>query len=165
MKCKGNRLRYSTIQNISTVFTKSSQAINWALKGFAATFTWSLLMFLFRPQTSVHTHLSVMVSNNVSTSSIKLHSYGKPEPIWQQIGSKTLTLGVILLTESQQWLLSQSLWNINNKHVFQSFFNVCASFSIEGCTLLTCTLLKPMKRDWNQAFLLIANIWNHEMHA
>ena len=44
------------------------------------------------------------------------------EPIWQHIGSKTLTtttkLGVILLIENQHLFWSQSLRNTNDKNVF-----------------------------------------------
>ena len=34
-------------------------------------------------------------------------------------------------------------------------------FSIDGCTIRTSTVLKPLKRDWNQASILIADIWNY----
>ena len=48
---------------------------------------------------------SVSVPNNVTVSSAKITRYGILQPIWQQIGSKTLTtttkLGVILLNESR----------------------------------------------------------------
>ena len=56
----------------------------------------------------VNTHLSVIAPNNVATFSTKMHRNGILQPIWQQIGSITLTtttcikVGVILLTESQQ---------------------------------------------------------------
>ena len=48
--------------------------------------------------------MSVIAPNNVTTSSTKMHRYGIPQPIWQQIGSKTLTtpttkLEVIRLTD------------------------------------------------------------------
>ena len=69
-----------------------------------------------------------------TNKSTKMHRYGIPRPIWQQIGSKTLTkttkLGVILLNESQQRFWSQSLWNTNDKNGFQSFLNAW-DFSVE----------------------------------
>ena len=92
-------------------------------------------MFSFWPETSVHTHLSVIVPNNGTTSSTKMHRYGIPWQIWphKKIGSKTLTtaikLRVILLREGQQLFWSQSLWNANNKNGFQSYLNVC-DFSV-----------------------------------
>ena len=55
-----------------------------------------------------------------------MHIYGIPEPIWQQIGCKTLTtttkLVLILLRESQQWLWSQLLWNTNDKMGYNHFW-------------------------------------------
>ena len=103
--CTGHLLRYNTTPNVPTLFTQSLHAKILAFIFFAATFTWSLLMFKFRPQTSVHTHLSVIAPKNVTTSSTKMHQYGIPRPIWPLIGSKTQTtttkLGVIILTESQ----------------------------------------------------------------
>ena len=51
--------------------------------------------------------------------------YGIPNLIWQQIGIETLTtntkLGIIHLTESQQWSFDQSLWNTNDKMWFNQF--------------------------------------------
>ena len=41
----GNWLRYSTIPNVPTLSTQSSQAKELAFIFFAETFTWSLLMF------------------------------------------------------------------------------------------------------------------------
>ena len=31
-------------------------------------------------------------------------------------------------------------------------------FSIEGCTIWICTVLKPLKRAWNQTAIFIADI-------
>ena len=45
IKFTGHWLRYSTTPNVPTLFTQSSQAKNLAFIFFAATFTWSLLMF------------------------------------------------------------------------------------------------------------------------
>ena len=45
MKFTGHVLRYSTAPNGPTLLTKNSQAKKLALIFFAATFTWSLLMF------------------------------------------------------------------------------------------------------------------------
>ena len=135
---------------------------------FAATFTWSLHMFYLSPQTSVHAHLSVIAPNNVTTSSTKMHRYGIPQPIWQQIGSKTLTyttkLGLIPLADTIndfgashygiqtiKWIsiISECLWH----------------FSIEGCTIWTCAVLLSLKRDLNLTFISIVDIWKYEMHA
>ena len=54
----------------------------------------------------VHTYLSVITPNNVTTSSTKMRRFGIPQPISLHIGSKSATtttkVGVILLIESQQ---------------------------------------------------------------
>ena len=60
MNFTGHWLRYSTTPNVPTLPTQSSQAINLAPIIFAATFTWTLLMLQFQPQTSVNTHLSAI---------------------------------------------------------------------------------------------------------
>ena len=97
----------------------------------------------------------ITAPNNVTTSSTKMYRYGIPQPIWQQIGSKTLTattkVGVILLTNSQQWFWSQSFWNTNYKNGFQSFFLMFGTFQYRGlhhldmyCTLITEAWLKSI---------------------
>ena len=100
---------------------------------------------LIWPQTNVHTHLSVIAPNNVTTSSTKMHRYGIPQPIWQQIGNKTLTkntkLGVIPSAESQQWFWSQPLWNTNDTIWVSIIFECVWLFSTEDCTIWTCTVL------------------------
>ena len=53
---------------------------------FAATFIKSLLMFKFRPQTSAHTHWSVIAPYNVTTSSTKMqivHTPGNMTTNWE----------------------------------------------------------------------------------
>ena len=51
-------------------------------------------------------HLLIIAPDNATVSLPKMGRYGIPDPIWQQIGRKTLKtttkLGVIPLTESQQ---------------------------------------------------------------
>ena len=75
-----------------------------------------------------------------------MHRYGIPQPIWQQIGSKTLAtitkLDVIFLTESQRWFWSQSLWNTNDKNGFKSFL-MFVTFQDRGLYHLDmyCTLI------------------------
>ena len=119
--CDCITLRYSTKPNVPTFFTLSSQAKNLAF------------IFLLQPLpghcpyvliptsdkfSQLYTHLSVIERDIFF---IKIHRYGIPQPIWQQIWSKTLTLssklGVIPLTESQQWFWSQSFWNTNKNKV------------------------------------------------
>ena len=55
MKFTGHRLRYSTMPNVTTLCTKSSQAKIFAFFFFVDNLPWSLLTLLFWPQTSFHT--------------------------------------------------------------------------------------------------------------
>ena len=48
MKFMGHWLRYSTTQNVTTIFNESSQAIQFAFMFVAANLNWSLLFFLLR---------------------------------------------------------------------------------------------------------------------
>ena len=82
----------------------------------------------------------------MTTSSTKIHRYGIHQPIWQQIWNKTLTtttqLGVILLTGSQQWFWSQSLWDTNDKMGVNHFW-MSVIFQYRGLHHLDmyCTLI------------------------
>ena len=128
-----------------TLFTQSSQAKNLAFIFYAPTLPGHYLC-------SNSNHLSVIAPNNVTTSSTKMHRYGIPLPIWQQIGHKTLTktttLGFIPSAKSQQWFWSQPLWNTNDKMGFNHFW-MHVTFQYRGlhhldmhCTVIIETWLK-----------------------
>ena len=75
-----------------------------------------------------------------------MHRYGIIQPIWQHIGSRTLTkptkLGVIPLAESQQLFWTQPLWNTNDNMGFNQFW-MLVTFQFRGLHHLhiNCTLI------------------------
>ena len=69
-KLTGHWFRYSTKPNVPTLFTQSSQAKNLVFIFLLQPYSF---MFKFQPQTSAHTHLSVIAPYNVTTSSTKIH--------------------------------------------------------------------------------------------
>ena len=96
--------------------------------------------------------LSEDAPNNVTASSTKMHQYGIPQPIWQQIGGKTLAttpkLDVILLTESQWWFWSHH-FGIQTIKMGLNHVWVCVIFQYRGlyhfdmhCTLIIEAWLK-----------------------
>ena len=55
-------------------------------------------------------------------------------------------------------ILEPVIMECNQYNGFQTFLNVC-DFQYRR------TILKSLKRGLNQTFILIADIWNYEMHA
>ena len=77
---------------------------------------------------------------------------------------KTLTtstkLGVILLTESQQYFAA-SHYGIETIKMGFNYFQMFVTFQYRGLHNWTCTVLWSFKLGLNQTFILIAEIWNY----
>ena len=71
MKFKGLWLWCSTMPNVTTLFTKSSQEMKLAFIFFAATLDLVIAYFLILTIESCHTHLSVIAPNNAAIFSTK----------------------------------------------------------------------------------------------
>ena len=142
MKFTGHWLRYSSTQNVVTLFIKSLQATKFAFILFAANLTSSLLIFysdhrkVFMPiYQSLHLATWQFHQQECADMANKFLKGYQADPIWQHTGIKTLKtttkLGVILLTESQQWFWSQSLWYWEDKICFNHFC-VFVTFQYRG---------------------------------
>ena len=116
----GYWLRYSTTPNVTTLFTESSQAINFAFTVFAANLTWSLLIFYSDHKKFSHPFISRLIelSSFLQQKCADIAYFIQ----YDNRLAATAKLGIILLPEGQ-------LWNDNDKNGVYSSLIVC-NFSV-----------------------------------
>ena len=82
MKFMGHWLRNSTTQNVTTLFTESSQAMHFAFMFVAANLNWLLLSFNSDSRkvfTSIYKSLYLKMRQNIFST--KMCRFGIPDPI------------------------------------------------------------------------------------